>query len=890
MYKSLLSVFCFLFLAQYALLGQYTINGSATQDNCHCYTLTPAQLTQSGSVWNNNRIDLSQSFAFTFDVNLGCNDANGADGIAFVLQPVSTSIGSQGSGLGYQGITPAVGVTLDTWQNTDEGDPTFDHIAIQLNGTLNHNSPNNIAGPVTMLASGGNAEDCNWHTLRVVWDAVAKRYDVYFDGNLRLTLVKDFVADVFSGNPMVFWGFTGSTGGSLNLQRFCTSLTPRFRSLSRQKRCVNEPITFYDSTSSFGPIVKRYWDFGDGSNIDSVNIDPVHTYTVAGDYTVTLRVKGTDGCIEVFSQVVRVGSKPVAYFKLTGACADSLIGLVDSSYATVGTINSWYWDLGSSGTSILQNPTVTYNTPGPKTIRLAVQSEEGCLSDTTDKVVDVYPNPTAAFSLTNNICAGTASAMTDLSPVPAPNQITGWNWTFGGNGSSAVQNPAPVFTAAGNYPISLQVQTDRGCRSTIVQQQLTVIAKPVAYFRDTTICESTAVTLKDSSYSPDGTPVNGWWWSFGNSQTSTQQNPVVTYPAGTPITVALVATNANSCVSDTFKRTLVIHEKPIAKIGYDQPLCTNKPHQFRDSSTVNGDVINDWLWLFDNNNTGNLKDPVQSFNPGGHLVKLVVRSNAGCQSDTAFRNYITNPKPDITSTVRDGCVNQAIPFTATTGSTITAWVWNYGDGVTGSTQNTQYTYAITGEYTVSLFGIANTGCYSDTLRKKIVIYGTQAFAGNDVVAAMGQPVQLTGSGGISYQWSPPDGLSDPNIANPIATNTVDRTYTLRASTPQGCSSTDQVSIKVYKGPDVYVPNAFSPNGDGRNDILRALPVGISRFDYFTVFNRYGEKVFYTSNAAYGWNGFFQNKQQPQGAYTWMVSAVDYTGKPIFKKGMVILIR
>ena len=141
--RRILSMLLFLASCQ-NLLAQYTLNGNATQDACNAYSLTQAAGNQSGSVWNNNKINLTQSFDFNFDINLGSNDA-GADGIAFVLQPLSTSVGSSGGGLGYNGITPAVGVTIDTWQNGNDNDPAYDHIAIQLNGDLNHNTANNIA-------------------------------------------------------------------------------------------------------------------------------------------------------------------------------------------------------------------------------------------------------------------------------------------------------------------------------------------------------------------------------------------------------------------------------------------------------------------------------------------------------------------------------------------------------------------------------------------------------------------------------------------------------------------------------------------------------------------------------------------------------------------------
>jgi hypothetical protein len=201
-----------LFLTVILLIGinhnlvsqQYTVNGNATTISCNEYRLTQAVNNQSGSVWNNIRIDLTQSFNFNFDVFLGASNSPGADGIAFVLQPISTSVGSIGGGLGYNGITPAVGVTIDTWQNGNDNDPAYDHIAIQLNGNLNHNSVNNIAGPVTAISGNDNIEDGAWHSMRIQWDAATKTLSAYIDGSLRVSTVKDFVTDIFAGNPMVF--------------------------------------------------------------------------------------------------------------------------------------------------------------------------------------------------------------------------------------------------------------------------------------------------------------------------------------------------------------------------------------------------------------------------------------------------------------------------------------------------------------------------------------------------------------------------------------------------------------------------------------------------------------------------------------------------------------
>jgi gliding motility-associated-like protein len=890
--KRFFPILALLLLASLSMYAQqYTINGNASQDDCHTYTLTQNVAGQSGSVWNNFKIDLTQSFDFTFDVYLGQLETNveGADGITFVLQPVSTSIGSSGGGLGFQNIAPSIGVTLDTYQNGVDGDPTYDHMAIQRNGDLNHSSPNNLAGFVPISATSNNVEDANWHTLKITWNATTKTLEAYFDGVLRLSVVNDIVNTTFSGNPFVFWGFTGSTGGLRNLQRFKTTLSPGIKTLATQNRCINEAITFYDSTVSFAPVVKRYWNFGDGSPIDSVNINPVHTYTAAGDYTVTLRVIGADGCEETQTQPVRIGSKPVAAFTYNDSCVLNIIQFMDASTATVGSINNWYWDLGNGSSSTIRNPTTSYSNYGFQTIKLAVKSAEGCSSDTLVRPIYIHARPVADFTFTDSVCLGTATQFFDNSTL-VDGPITGWSWIFPDTAFPVhTKDAAHVFLNPGNNIVFHAAGNAGNCLST-VQKNVFVVDKPKAYFKNGPVCQLTPVTLQDSSYTTDGTAVQQWWWQLGNGQVSGLQNPSPIYSTTASATVKLVVRNSRGCVSDTFTKVITPGEKPLAKTGYTVPLCSNKAHQFLDSSVVSNGSITGWQWLFSNGGSSTQQNPQQSFNAGPNSLKLVVTSSAGCKSDTAYSNFITNPKPAIAFSFANACVKDTVRFTATTANSINAWIWNYGDGVIGSTQNTSYVYAQAGTYPVTLFAKDGAGCFSDTLKRDVIISGTNVNAGPDIVAAAGQPVQLQAGGGITYTWSPAAGLSDPNIANPVAINLQDRTYTVTASTPQGCNSTDQVTITIYKGPDIYVPTAFSPNGDGRNDLFRAIPIGITKFESLAVFNRYGEKIFFTSNALFGWDGTWLTKKQPQGAYVWMVSGVDYKGERIFKKGTVMLIR
>lgn len=170
-----------------------------------------------------------------------------------------------------------------------------------------------------------------------------------------------------------------------------------------------------------------------------------------------------------------------------------------------------------------------------------------------------------------------------------------------------------------------------------------------------------------------------------------------------------------------------------------------------------------------------------------------------------------------------------------------------------------------------------------------------AFIGNDTSIAAGQPLPLhvsdvNNSGFTMFSWSPPQGLNDPAAQNPIVDIDQSTTYTVVAATPFGCEATASIAIKVYNATDIFVPNAFTPNGDGHNDILKPIPIGIRLFSSFAVFDHWGQRVFYTTNAGEGWDGRYKGQPQNAGAYVWMAAGTDYNGHHLVRKGTVILIR
>jgi gliding motility-associated-like protein len=159
---------------------------------------------------------------------------------------------------------------------------------------------------------------------------------------------------------------------------------------------------------------------------------------------------------------------------------------------------------------------------------------------------------------------------------------------------------------------------------------------------------------------------------------------------------------------------------------------------------------------------------------------------------------------------------------------------------------------------------------------------------------VGQPLQLNASGGEGYLWSPPTGLTSTTVFNPMAflNGSIDSIrYVVQVTDEKGCVDSADIIVKVFKtNPQIFVPTGFTPNGDGLNETVKPIAVGIDKIEYFRVYNRWGQLVFSTTINGHGWDGRIGGKLQGSNTYVWLVKARDYTGKQVFQKGTVTLIR
>jgi len=228
------------------------------------------------------------------------------------------------------------------------------------------------------------------------------------------------------------------------------------------------------------------------------------------------------------------------------------------------------------------------------------------------------------------------------------------------------------------------------------------------------------------------------------------------------------------------------------------------------------------------------------------------------------------------------------------GGNIYEWLptTDFNPGNSSSTQNPAITPGQT--ITYSLMTTDNNGCRS-LQPDQVTITVTPPFkviaTPRDTVVSKGDIVRLHANSPVTnYNWSPAFGLDNPDVQNPLATIDRDMTYVVTAFTGAGCKGSDTVKIKVYNGPDVYVPGAFTPNGDGKNELLMPFPVGIKELRYFRVYNRWGQIVYETKTFSQGWDGKVAGIQQPVATYVWVLEAVTKENKVITKKGTATLIR
>lgn len=304
---------------------------------------------------------------------------------------------------------------------------------------------------------------------------------------------------------------------------------------------------------------------------------------------------------------------------------------------------------------------------------------------------------------------------------------------------------------------------------------------------------------------------------------------------------------------------------------------------------------------WDFGDTNRTDDTSTAFSPtytypdsGVYRVTLHVNKGSTC-SDSISRFVKVYPKLLSSFTAPNRiCPGAKIDFINTSTSTypITQYLWNFDDNNNlSSLKEPSHQFMFGGLYNVGLICINSKGCV-DTFFKKIVVDPLRPNVGSDTTIVVGEKIQFNGQDIGRYSWYPSQYLSDTGIRNPIGTypNSGAFHYYIKVVTEAGCISYDTVLVNVINTGHALVPNAFTPNGDGRNDVVRPLMVGFKEISTFKIFNRYGELVFSTNTIGDGWDGTYKGQTAEMGVFYWLLEAIDIKGNKVLEKGDVTLIR
>jgi gliding motility-associated-like protein len=397
--------------------------------------------------------------------------------------------------------------------------------------------------------------------------------------------------------------------------------------------------------------------------------------------------------------------------------------------------------------------------------------------------------------------------------------------------------------------------------------------------------------FKDSSISY--TTIQNFYWDFGDGTTSTLQNPPPHYyplPGNYVVTHSITA--KDNCTSAPLSKAITVLSAPTLSLNVFDTCKDISPRMVVNSSITNNE-INKWQWKLDGADFSTDSTPdFSQLLTGNHSIALMLTSNYECNTNTSSSNFIINPVPEITFSANDGCTNMPILFTAQQTdnlTTINKWLWNFADGDSSNQKNTQHVFTVEGNHNVQLNAEDINGCVGE-FSGNVLANAAHANAGKDTVVLTNTSFQLQGSGGTQYVWSPSTGLNDAYISNPIGNLSNDMTYMLSVKTTEGCTGTASVKVIVVKNTAVFVPTAFTPNNDGLNDIIKPYLVGIKTLEYFTIYNRWGQKVFSTNQMGQGWDGHLNGKIIDNSEYAWFLRAEDIAGKVYNLKGTFILIK
>lgn len=664
--------------------------------------------------------------------------------------------------------------------------------------------------------------------------------------------------------------------------------------------CVIGAVSFDEQAQSNPagtPLQFWQWDFDDGTILSAQ--DTSHLYNLAGDFEVQLIVEDTNSCRDTVVQTVAWHPAPIVAVDVSDSvgCEPLNVDFINNSYPINGY--STQWNFGDGGSDTAASPSYIYQQPGEYLVHLYILSPTGCTGDFYDTIL-VHENPNAQFSYSFDSCEYTGVFFSQESTANlAGDSLILWDWDFG-NGETAVlsahQDTVINYPPRDSYYIQLIIEDVNACRDTSIQL-MPYYPAPVfpVNSHSTEACVPVAVNFDNNIL--NDYPGYSFLWSFGDGNSTTAFDSNYVYENGGTYYASLLVRTASGC-EQTFYDTIQANGLPEARFDSRYDACEIGAMRFRNLSVPSNEgILTQSFWSFGdgNSSTDPLVDHFYNYpDTGYYLIQLEIEDENGCQDQTTDSVY-WRPLPIFPVDLRPLrlCGPSTVPLPEGYPYPIEgySYSWDLGDGRRSNAAQPDLSYSSFGSYPLSLQVNSAAGCVDsfsaqiDILEEPVAGFSFAAVNAGEI-SFQNPEVQFTDQSMRANLWSWDFGDGQQVLQqNPIHNYADTGLYLVQQVVyhRNGCPDTAQAVVDISPQITYFLPNAFTPNDDGKNDGYRGEGYldFIEQFD-MRIYNRWGEEVFRTTDPRAEWNGRIQNNGRKCQAGLYVVQ-VQISGARGFRK-------
>ena len=647
------------------------------------------------------------------------------------------------------------------------------------------------------------------------------------------------------------------------------------------------PPLLVNFTGSSQNALEEYWNFGDSTYANSAN--PSHYYTYPGEYRAVLIAKGPGGCTDSIHKKITInGPRGTISTDRRFSCAPYIYNFIAHTQNTV----SYVWDYGDGVTQNGIDTAVnhTYPDPGKFIPKIILTDINGCRVPviSKDTLTNVFVQPAFVFS-NSVLCSNNEMSFTGT--TLSNDSLAAYSWNFGDSSFSHQQNARHRYSSTGSYYPSLLVTTAHGCTGSFSSSvPVTVVTSPAVSIVTTGNGCSPLTAVFNAVTSTPGASLMKWKWNFGNGDTSALQNPAAqTYTIPGDYTVTLTGTAGEGC--NAVAQTIVtVYDSPVTDISGAAAICKGA------TVTLQASGAQKYKWWSSQVISCDTCAAIAVQPPANAQYILTGLTAYGCSSSDTMNIEVHQPFQLQYSRLFNICRGQNTALNVS-GADSYKWSPSYGLSNINAARPEAKPDSST-EYTVT--GSDRYGCFTDSGKVQVNVYGYPTVkAGEDKTVMLGTPVLLEAvySADVNeVRWSPNENFTRYDSNSVLVKPTINTEYTVKVRNIAGCSASDKVSVFVLcNQKNVFVPNLFSPNNDGVNDVFFPRGTGLLKIQTLRIFNRWGETVFEkkgfnANDPSSGWDGTYKGTRLTSDVFVYTLDLVCENNAVMSLRGNISLVQ